>query len=76
MNLFDMLSFDFGSFITSPEGIFMVLGIVCLLVGIILMFTGNKKKAKKTANQIASEIIKTTVQESGDDTSKYYKQNK
>ena len=35
---------------------------------------GNKKKAKKTANQIAAEIIKTTVQESGDDTSKYYKQ--
>ena len=47
MNVFEMLSFDFKEFVTSPAGILIIVGIVCLLVGIV-MFLKEGKKSKPT----------------------------
>ena len=48
MNIFEMLSFDFKEFVTSPAGILIILGIVCLLVGIVIFLKEGKKSAKAT----------------------------
>ena len=46
MNVFEMLSFDFQEFVTSPAGILIIVGIICLAVGIVIFLKeGNKKKA-------------------------------
>lgn len=47
MNVFEMLSFDFKEFVTSPAGILIIVGIICLLVGIV-MFLKEGKKSKPT----------------------------
>lgn len=43
MNIFEMLSFDFQEFVTSPAGILIIIGIVCLLVGIVIFLKEGKK---------------------------------
>ena len=37
MNVFEMLSFDFMEFVTSPEGIFIIVGILLLIVGVVML---------------------------------------
>ena len=55
MNLFEMLSFDFKEFVTSPAGILIIVGIICLLVGIV-MFLKEGKKAKPTEEVKKDEV--------------------
>ena len=43
MNIFEMLKFDIGEFISSPAGLMMILGIVFLVVGIVLLCMGRGK---------------------------------
>ena len=43
MNIFELLSFDFGEFVTSTPGILIIIGIVLLVVGIVLFFMEGKK---------------------------------
>ena len=52
MEIFEMLSFDIGEFVTSPAGIIMIVGIVLLIIGIVLMFMG---KGKTDASQPATD---------------------
>ena len=52
MNVFEMLSFDFKEFVTSPAGILIIVGIVFLLVGIVIFL----KEGKKTKAPV--EVIK------------------
>ena len=44
MDIVNTLNFSFGDFISSTEGILMIVGIVLLVVGIILLLTDKKKK--------------------------------
>ena len=44
MDIINTLNFSFVDFITSTEGIMMIVGIVLLIVGIILLLTDKKKK--------------------------------
>ena len=46
MNVFEMLSFDFKEFVTSPAGILIIVGIIFLLVGIVIFLKEGKKTAK------------------------------
>ncbi len=55
MNVFEMLSFDFQEFVTSPAGILIIVGIVFLLVGIVI-FLKEGKKATKPVEVIKEDI--------------------
>ena len=55
MNVFEMLSFDFQEFVTSPAGILIIVGIVFLLVGIVI-FLKEGKKASKQVEEVKEEI--------------------
>ena len=52
MDIFELLSFDFAEFVTSPEGILIIVGILLLIVGIVMLFMG-KGKNKETATSVA-----------------------
>ncbi len=54
MNVFEMLSFDFQEFVTSPAGILIIVGIVCLLVGIVI-FLKEGKKTKAPTEEVKEE---------------------
>ena len=54
MNIYEMLSFDFQEFVTSPAGILIIIGIICLLVGIVI-FLKEGKKAAKPAEEVKEE---------------------
>ena len=54
MNVFEMLSFDFQEFVTSPAGILIIVGIVFLLVGIVI-FLKEGKKTKAPAEEVKEE---------------------
>lgn len=67
MNIFEMLSFDFKEFITSTAGILIIIGIICLLVGIVMYLKEGKKKpeevkeekpAEATAQEVSTEAPK------------------
>lgn len=47
MNIFEMLSFDFQEFVTSPAGILIIVGIIFLLVGIVIFLKEGKKNTKQ-----------------------------
>ena len=55
MNVFEMLSFDFQEFVTSPAGILIIVGIVFLLVGIVI-FLKEGKKAAKQVEEVKEDI--------------------
>ena len=61
MEIFEMLSFDIGEFVTSPAGIIMMVGIVLLIVGIVLMFMGKGKgdASEKAAVENVAETSET-----------------
>ena len=44
MNIFELLSFDIVEFVTSIEGILIIVGILFLIIGIILLCMGKGKK--------------------------------
>lgn len=48
MDIFELLSFDFGEFITSPASICIIIGCLFLIVGIALYFKENKKLQSET----------------------------
>lgn len=60
MNIFEMLSFDFKEFVTSPAGILIILGIICLLVGIVIFLKEGKKSAKATEAAETPAPVTTT----------------
>ena len=62
MNVFEMLSFDFQEFVTSPAGILIIVGIICLLVGIVIFLKEGKKSAKPVEEEKAVEA-QPTVEE-------------
>ena len=43
MNVFELLSFDIVEFITSTEGILIIVGILLLIIGIVLLCMGKGK---------------------------------
>ena len=53
MNIFEMLSFDFKAFVTSTPGILIILGILCLIVGIVMNLKEGKKKNTEGEEQKA-----------------------
>jgi len=55
MDIINTLNFNFGDFITSTEGIMMIVGIVLLIVGIILLLTDKKKKNVEPSETPAAE---------------------
>lgn len=59
-NVFNMMKFDFGEFITRKEGICLILGCVFLIVGIILLIVSKKKKGNKPASEDKVEAVATT----------------
>ena len=63
MNIFEMLSFDFQEFVTSPAGILIILGILCLLVGIVMFLKEGKKKTKDVEEVKQEPTPQTPVQE-------------
>ena len=54
-NVFNMLKFDFGEFISSPEGICMIVGCVFLILGIIILICTKKKKPAAPATPAAPQ---------------------
>ena len=44
MNIFELLSFDIVEFVTSVEGILIIVGILFLIIGIVLLCMGKGKK--------------------------------
>ena len=52
MNIFEMLSFDFQEFVTSPAGILIIVGILFLLVGIVIFLKEGKKIAKPVEEEV------------------------
>ena len=63
MNIFEMLSFDFQEFVTSPAGILIILGILCLLVGIVMFLKEGKKKPKDVEEVKQETTPQAPVQE-------------
>ena len=55
MNIFEMLSFDFKEFITSTAGILIIIGIICLLVGIVMYLKEGKKKPEEVKEEKPAE---------------------
>lgn len=55
MNIFELLSFDFGEFITTPACICIIIGILFLAVGIALFFKENKKLQSENATEEGTE---------------------
>ena len=52
MNIFEILSFDFGAFITSTPGIMIIVGIVLLLVAVVFLVLDKKKNAKNNHEKV------------------------
>ena len=64
MNIFEMLSFDFKEFATSPAGILIIVGIICLLIGIVMFLKEDKKKPEEVKEEKpAEEPVKETATE-------------
>ena len=60
MNIFELLSFDFQDFVTSPAGILIIIGILCLLVGIVIFLKEGKKKPEtKDSVNTTSEVMES-----------------
>lgn len=57
-NVFNVLSFDFMEFATSPEGILMIIGCIFLIIGIVMLLMGKGKKEKV---EEFSKVESTTV---------------
>lgn len=71
MNVFELLSFDIVEFITSTEGILIIVGILLLIIGIVLlcMGKGKDKDLSVDAAPVAQEPvpnIDTNVAVNGD----------
>ena len=45
MNILEMLDFDFMGFVASPAGILIIVGILCLLIGIVMFLKEGKNKS-------------------------------
>lgn len=58
MNIFEILSFDFGAFITSTPGIMIIVGIVLLLVAVVFLVLDKKKNAKN--NEVGPAVEEST----------------
>ena len=63
MNIFELLSFDFGEFITTPACICIIIGILFLAVGIALFFKENKKLQSENAEEGTEEKKEEAVVE-------------
>ena len=62
MDIFELLSFDFKEFATSTGGILIILGILCLIIGIAFFFKKDKEKAgdsSKTEEPAKTEPVAT-----------------
>lgn len=53
MNIFELLSFDFVEFVTSPAGILIVVGILLLIVGIIMFLKDGKSAPVQDVTAVA-----------------------
>lgn len=60
-NIFEMLSFDFLEFATSTAGILIIVGIICLIIGICI-FLKEGKKAAKPATEVKEEAAPVETQ--------------
>lgn len=63
MDIFELLSFDFGEFITSPASICIIIGCLFLIVGIALYFKENKKLQNGSETEGPKEDKKEEVAE-------------
>lgn len=63
MDIFELLSFDFGEFITSPASICIIIGCLFLIVGIALYFKENKKLQNGSETEEPKEDKKEEVAE-------------
>lgn len=62
MSIFEVLSFDFGAFITGLPGILTIVGIVLLIIGVVLLVNDKKKKDEKK-EEVLEELKELPVQE-------------
>ncbi len=58
MNIFELLSFDFKEFATSPGGICIIVGILLTTVGIVIYFKKDKEKTSDTTVTKENEQVK------------------
>ncbi len=60
MNIFELLSFDIVEFVTSIEGILIIVGILFLIIGIVLLCMGKEKKKDDASatTETNSSIVK------------------
>lgn len=60
MSIFELLSFDFQEFATSPAGILIIVGILFLLVGIVIFLKEGKKQKKQVETSSEATPAATT----------------
>lgn len=58
MNIFELLSFDIMEFVTSVQGIFIIVGIIFLIIGIVLLCM-EKGKKNNVDNSAVTETVAT-----------------